>query len=78
MLVLPKRNIVIMAPDGSASVRLARGVLCDLPDWAAQTPYFSGLVKDGKIVVTGKNDKALQTAEEKKTKTRRGAKTTEE
>ena len=38
MFVLSKRNIVIPAPDGSAAVRLARGQMRTVPDWAADTP----------------------------------------
>ena len=78
MLVLSKRNIIIPAPDGSTAVRLAREQLAEVPDWAAKTDYFRALVKDGKIVPTGKSDKETQAADEKKVKTRRGKEVTEE
>lgn len=78
MFVLSKRNIVIPGPDGSAAVRLARGQMRTVPDWAADTPYFKALVADGKLVPTGTGDKDTQAADEKKVKTRRGKETTEE
>ena len=78
MFVLSKRNIVIPGPDGSAAVRLARGQMSTVPDWAADTPYFKALVADGKLVPTGTGDKDTQAADEKKVKTRRGKETTEE
>lgn len=65
MFVLAKRNIVIPAPDGSTSVRLARDSMCTIPDWAAKTAYFQALVADGKIVPSGKSDKETQKAAEK-------------
>lgn len=78
MFVLPKRNIVLPSPDGSAPVRLARDIMTDIPDWAAGTSYFRALVEDGKIVPSGKSDKETQAAAEKKVKTRRGKGITEE
>ena len=78
MFVLSTRNIVIPAPDGSAAVRLARGQMSTVPDWAADTPYFKALVADGKLVPSGTSDKEEQRAAEKKVKTRRGRETTEE
>lgn len=78
MFVLSKRNIVIPAPDGSAAVRLVRGQMSTVPDWAAGAPYFKALVADGKLVLTGTGDKDTQAADEKKVKTRRGKETTEE
>lgn len=78
MFVLPKRNIVLPSPDGSAPVRLGRGIMTDIPDWAAGTSYFRALVEDGKIVPSGKSDKETQAAAEKKVKTRRGKEITEE
>ena len=74
MFVLSKRNIVIPAPDGSASVRLRAGMMETVPGWAAETDYFRALVRDGKVVPSGTSEKAA----EKKVKTRRGAETTEE
>lgn len=78
MFVLSKRNIVIPAPDGSASVRLRAGMMETVPDWAAETDYFRALVRDGKVVPSGTSDREGQKAAEKKVKTRRGAETTEE
>ena len=78
MFVLPKRNIEIPAPDGSAVVRLRAGVMATVPDWAAETGYFKALVADGKLVPSSKSDKATQAASEKKVKTRRGKETVEE
>lgn len=78
MLVLPKRNIVIPAPDGTTPIRLMRDVMCNLPDWAAETSYFKALVADGKIVPSGKSDKETQAAHDKPVKTRRGKAVTEE
>lgn len=78
MLVLSKRNIIIPAPDGSASVRLRAGLMETVPDWAAKTPYFRALVRDGKIVPSDRSDKSAQAASEKKVKTRRGKEVTEE
>lgn len=78
MFVLSKRNIIIPAPDGSASVHLARGQMVDAPEWAVKTAYFKALVADGKIVPSATSDKATQAAAEKKVKTRRGKEVTEE
>lgn len=78
MFVLSKRNIVLPAPDGSVSVRLARDALCSVPEWAADTPYFKMLVADGKIVPSSKSDKSVQAAAEKKIRARRGREITEE
>ena len=85
MFVLSKRNIILPAPDGSAAVRLRTGMMETVPDWAAETPYFKALVRDGKIVPTdtsdkstGTSDRETQTAADKKVKTRRGKEVTEE
>ena len=78
MFVLSKRNIKIPAPVGSKSIRLRRGEMSDLPDWALQTSYCQGLISDGKLVLSGKSDRATQAAAEKKVRTRRGAEITEE
>lgn len=77
MLVLSKRSIDLPGPDG-ASVRLRRGELTVLPDWAAETEYFRALVADGKIVPSGRSDRQTQAAAEKKVKTRRGSAVSEE
>lgn len=73
MFILSKRNILLPSLDGSQTFRVARDYVGDVPDWAAETPYFKDLVADGKIVITGKSDKALQQAEEKPVKIRRKA-----
>lgn len=78
MFVLPKRNIILPSPDGSVSVRLARDVMTNVPDWATETGYFQALVREGKIVPTGTSDKESQKAAEKKVRTRRGKTISEE
>lgn len=78
MFVLSKRNIIIPGPDGSAPVRLARGQMCTVPDRVAKSGYFQALVKDGKIVVTGRSDREAQAAAEKPVKVRRGRETSGE
>ena len=78
MFVLSKRNIILQTPDGCETVRLARGSLCQVPEWAAETAYFQDLVRDGKVVPTGTSDKEEQKADEKKVRTRRGETVTEE
>lgn len=72
MFVLSRRNIIIPSPDGTQSVRVSKGFLGEIPDWAAKTEYFQSLVADGKIVPTGKSDKETQKAAEKPVKIRRG------
>lgn len=78
MFVMSKRNIILPSPDGTASVRLVRDFVGEIPEWAAQTEYFRALVADGKIVPTSKSDKDIQKADEKKVKTRRGKETAQE
>lgn len=78
MFVLSKRNIILPSPDGTAAVRLRRGDAAEIPEWAAETPYFKALVADGKLVPSGRSDRETQAADEKKVKTRRGKETTEE
>lgn len=78
MFVLSKRKIIIPAPDGGEPLRLERDVMTQVPDWAAETPYFKELAADGKIVPTGTSDREEQRAAEKKVRTRRGEKVTEE
>lgn len=72
MFILSKRSLILPSPDGSASVRVRRDFVGEVPDWAAETEYFRALVADGKIVPTGKRDAETQAAAEKKVKTRRG------
>lgn len=78
MFVMSKRNIILTSPDGTASVRLVRDFVGEIPEWAAQTEYFRALVADGKIVPTGRADKDTQKADEKKVKTRRGKESAQE
>lgn len=78
MFVMSKRNIILPSPDGTASVRLVRDFVGEIPEWAAQTEYYRALVADGKIVPTSKSDKDIQKADEKKVKTRRGKETAQE
>lgn len=78
MFVMSKRNIILPSPDGTASVRLVRDFVGEIPEWAAQTEYYRALVADGKIVPTSKSDKGIQKADEKKVKTRRGKETAQE
>lgn len=72
MFILAKRNLILPSPDGSTSVRVMRDFVGEIPQWATQTAYFEGLVKDGKIVITQKSDKETQKAAEKPVKVRRG------
>ena len=78
MFILSKRSLILPSPDGSASVRVRRDFVGEIPDWAAGTDYFRALVADGKIVPTGKRDAETQSASEKKVKTRRGGEVTGE
>lgn len=78
MFVLAKRNIILPGPEGKQALRLRRGMVEHLPDWAAETDYFKALAADGKIAVSGAKDRDIQAAEEKKTRVRRGRETTEE
>ena len=78
MFILSKRNVILPSLDRSASVRVKRDYLGEIPDWAAETPYFQALVADGKIVPSQTSDRATQAAAEKKVKTRRGREVTEE
>ena len=42
-------------------VRLPRGFMGAVPDWAAETAYFKALAADGKLVVSAsKSDKELE------------------
>ena len=52
VFVMSNRNIVIPSPDGKEFVRLNRGGLCQVPDWAAKTAYFKALAQDGKLEVS--------------------------
>ena len=73
MFVMSKRNILIPSPDGTESVRLQRGEVAAVPEWASKTAYFKALLEDGKLL-------AADGAEEKgrKRRGRRGAETQDE
>lgn len=68
VFVMSNRNIIIPSPDGKESVRLKRGDICQVPDWAAKTAYFKALAADGKLVVS----------EKPKSRSRRGRETEQE
>lgn len=72
MFILSKRNVILPSSDGSRTHFVPKGFVGNIPDWAAETKYFEALVADGKIVPTAMPDKALQAAEEKSVKVRRG------
>lgn len=72
MFILSKRNVILPSSDGSRTHFVPKGFIGNIPDWAAETKYFEALVADGKIVPTAMPDKALQAAEEKSVKARRG------
>ncbi len=79
MFVMVKRNVILPSRDGSQKFAVTRDFVGDIPDWATETPYFQGLVKDGKIVVPdSKKDKDTQAADEKPVKVRRGKAEAEE
>ena len=61
MFVVSKRNIIIPSPDGSQAFRLPTDFMGDVPAWVSDSPYFKGLVSDGKIIVSNsKSDKSLE------------------
>ena len=61
MFVVSKRNIIIPSPDGSQAFRLPKDFMGDVPAWVSDSPYFKGLVSDGKIIVSNsKSDKSLE------------------
>lgn len=61
MFVVSKRNIIIPSPDGSQAFRLPKDFVGDVPAWVSDSPYFKGLVSDGKIIVSNsKSDKSLE------------------
>lgn len=63
MFIVANRNIILPSADGSQSIRVERGFMGNIPDWAAKTPYFNALVKDGKIAVPkSKKDKDIRNA----------------
>lgn len=69
MFIVANRNIILPSADGSQSVRVERGFMGAIPDWAAKTPYFNALVKDGKIAVPkSKKDKDIRGAGKPKNK----------
>lgn len=79
MFVVSKRNIIIPSPDGSQAFRLPKDFMGDVPAWVSDSPYFKGLVSDGKIIVSNsKSDKSLEAsakaAAEAKAKAKSGGK----
>lgn len=61
MFVVSKRNIIIPSPDGSQAFRLPKDFMGDVPAWVSDSPYFKGLVSDGKTIVSNsKSDKSLE------------------
>ena len=79
MFVVSKRNIIIPSPDGSQAFRLPKDFMGDVPAWVSDSPYFKGLVSDGKIIVSNsKSDKSLESsakaAAEAKAKAKSGGK----
>lgn len=61
MFVVSKRNIIIPSTDGSQAFRLPKDFMGDVPAWVSDSPYFKGLVSDGKIIVSNsKSDKSLE------------------
>lgn len=74
MFAVSNRNVVIPSPDGKASVRLSRGQMGPVPDWAPKTAYFKALVADGKLVVSNsKRDRAEEKARQEAERARRAA-----
>lgn len=72
--VVSNRNIVIPSPDGRERVKLPRGFMGAVPDWAAKTDYFKALVADGKLIVSeSKSDKSLERERKAAEKARREA-----
>lgn len=51
MFVLAKRNVILPAPDRSEFFALRKDEFSAVPEPFTRTPYFSALVRDGKIVV---------------------------
>ena len=68
MLVYSRINAVIPGNNGREKIRVNKGLVADVPKWAAATAYFKALVTDGKLVPTSKAnaDKDAQNAEDKK------------
>lgn len=61
VFVVSNRNIVIPSPDGRDRVKLPKGFMGAVPDWAPKTAYFKALVADGKLIVSdSKSDKDLE------------------
>lgn len=66
MFIAAKRNVILPSFDGSETYRVQRGFVGEIPDWAAKTPYFEALVKDGKIgIPESHKDGAISDVESK-------------
>lgn len=73
MFIMAKRNIELPSPDNSRKHKVEKGFIGNIPDWAADTPYFRALVEDGKIVVPASSkDKDILEAEDKKPSRKKG------
>ena len=62
MFIYCKRNLILPSADGTVKKQLKKEFIGEIEDVFCRTPYFSALVADGKIIVTGKTDKALDQA----------------
>lgn len=75
--VVSNRNIVIPSPDGRERVKLPKGFMGAVPDWASETAYFKALVADGKLIVSdSKSDKDLERERKAAEKARKKAEET--
>lgn len=74
VFVMSNRNVVIPSPDGKTSVRLSRGQMGPVPDWAPGTAYFKALAADGKLIVSeSKSDRELEKGRKAAERARRKA-----
>lgn len=72
MFIVAKRNVILPSADGTQHHRVERGFIGEIPDWAARTPYFDALVKDGKIgTPSSTKDAAIASEEEKPVRRRK-------
>lgn len=61
MFIMSKRNVELPSRDGTQTHKVEKDFIGTIPDWAARTPYFEALVKDGKIVLPASSkDKDLE------------------
>ena len=65
MFIMARRSIELPSKDNTQVHPVAKDFIGNIPDWAADTPYFQALVADGKIVVPASTgDKDLAAAED--------------